>query len=95
MHSLQYNLNQNTSNEVSKKRKTKKLQDLLKYANMTKEEIRNLKKEKRQRKLWNKYKEKLEKERKEVAAQFRNNYAWDCFAISSNHETKKVNSQLQ
>ena len=45
MHSLQYNLNQNTSNEVSKKRKTKKLQDLLKYANMTKEEIRNLKKE--------------------------------------------------
>ena len=50
---------------------------------MSKEEVRRVKKEARQRKQWNKYKEKLEKERQVVASQFHNNYYWDCFAIAT------------
>ena len=59
----------------------------MKFAGLPKHEIRRLKKEIKQRKQWDKYKLKLEKERQEVAAQFRNNYYWDCFAIDGKGET--------
>ena len=95
MQSLQYGLEQQRSDDHAMPPKKKKMQNLMQYAGKTKEEIRQIKKEKKQRKLWNKYKEKLEKERQVVAAQFRNNYYWDCFAISSNHETRKANQNMQ
>ena len=50
-----------------------------KFEGMTKEEVRQLKKEQKQRRLWNKYKAKLQKEREEVSKQFRNSYYWNCF----------------
>ena len=49
------------------------------YAGMTKEQVRALKKEKRQRRDWEKYKTKLLKDRDEVTALFHNSYYWNSF----------------
>ena len=58
------------------------------FAGMTKEQVRKLKKEKKQRRDWNKYKEKLEKERAEVAKQFKSSYYWHSYVISHGKKEK-------
>ena len=46
---------------------------------MTNEQIKHAKKERRLRKEWNKYKEKLEAERQEIAKHFKSNYYWNSY----------------
>ena len=57
------------------------------YEGMTKEQIKQAKKEKRQRRNWNKYKEKLAKERDEVTKTFHNNYYWNSFVNTGSPKT--------
>ena len=61
--------------DIKKARKSQKNP----YEGMNKEQIRHAKKERRQRKEWQKYKEKLQAEREEVAKQFRSNYYWNSY----------------
>lgn len=49
---------------------------------MTKDQIKQLKKEKRSRKEWDKYKEKLIEKRNEVTKQFHNNYYWNSYVVA-------------
>lgn len=49
------------------------------YEGMSKEQIKQIKKEKRQRREWNKYKDKLLKERDEVTKHFHSSYYWNSF----------------
>ena len=49
------------------------------YEGLTKDQIKQVKKEKRQRREWNKYKDKLLKERDEVTKQFHSSYYWNSF----------------
>lgn len=51
------------------------------YDGLSKEEIQHIKKEKRQRREWNKYKEKLVLERNKVTEQFHSSYYWNSFVI--------------
>ena len=75
------NVQQRNYTEEKKERMQhlKQLKKRMLYEGMTKDEIRAIKKEKRSRKMWNKYKVKLNEERKGIQKQFFNSYFWNCF----------------
>ena len=48
---------------------------------MTKEQVVKIKRELKERKLWEQHKQKLVKERQALQKKFFNSYMWNCFAI--------------
>jgi len=64
------------------------------YEGMTKDQIKQLKKEKRSRKEWDKYKEKLIEKRNEVTKIFHNNYYWNSYVVSHNKPTTNNTSGM-
>ena len=63
------------------------------YDGLSKDQIRQLKKEKRQRREWNKYRDKLLKERDEVTKQFHNSYYWNSFTPVNVNKGSVVNQK--
>ena len=76
----------------SQKKKRKSQNRAPEYEGLTKEQIKKLKKEKKQRKLWIKYKEKLITERNETTAKFHSSYYWNSFVISNANASKQLTS---
>ena len=65
------------------------------YEGMTKDQIKQAKKEKRQRREWNKYKDKLLKERDEVTKQFHSSYYWNSFVPAASRRPSQHLAQQQ
>ena len=57
---------------------------------MTKEQIKAVKKEKKKRRAWDKFRDKLLKERDEQTVKFHNNYYWNSFVPSTGLRRKSV-----
>ena len=67
-------LRRNHTEKASKRDKNR-------YEGMTREQVVKTKREMKERKLWEKHKQKLIRERQALQKKFFNSYMWNCFAI--------------